>query len=166
MDFDLDTALHDNFGLKEFRRGQKEVISSVLNGKDAVAIMPTGGGKSLCYQLPTVLLKGLTIVVSPLISLMRDQVAGLDRMGIAAGALHSDQAYGDKKEIFARIKSSESFLLYLSPERVQKEGFAQWIQKQKTVLFAIDEAHCISQWGHDFREDYGKAQVIAHALNL
>lgn len=156
----LEKHLSTHFKLDSFRKGQKEIITSVLCQKDALAIMPTGGGKSLCYQLPAVVKEGLVIVVSPLISLMEDQVTALKKLGIAAGCLHSNQSYEEKKRLFAELKTEKSYLLYLSPERVQKDGFAKWVTSQNPVLFAIDEAHCISQWGHDFREDYSKLSLL------
>lgn len=154
------STLRKRFGLQAFRKGQWEILNSVLAGQDTLAIMPTGGGKSLCYQLPALVKDGLVLVVSPLISLMNDQVAALRKLGIPAGCIHSGQSQSEKKAIFAEIETSPSFLLYLSPERVQKAGFAGWIGKQKLTLFAIDEAHCISIWGHDFRRDYSRLELL------
>lgn len=157
---DISTHLGETFGLSSFRRGQESILRSVASGADALAVMPTGGGKSLCYQLPAVALDGLVVVVSPLIALMRDQVRQLRALGIAAGALHSGQDASDKREIFSRMKQPGPYVLYLSPERVQKPGFAQWVRSQDVKLFAIDEAHCVSQWGPDFRPDYGKLKLL------
>lgn len=125
-----------------------------------MAVMPTGGGKSLCYQLPALYLNGLVVVISPLISLMKDQVRLLRSRGMKAGALHSGQETSEKLQVFSEIKSGGPYILYLSPERIQNPGFAAWIKTQKPVLFAIDEAHCVSQWGPDFREDYHKLKIL------
>lgn len=152
--------LHEYFHLKGFREGQREIIETVMEGRDGLAVMPTGGGKSLCYQLPALSLDGLVIVVSPLIALMRDQVRLLEALGIPAGCLYSGQSRGEKRAVFQAIRNHSHFLLYLSPERIQKEGFAPWLAGQKVALFAVDEAHCISKWGHDFREDYGKLSIL------
>ncbi|MDB5038775.1 MAG: hypothetical protein JWQ35_2303 [Bacteriovoracaceae bacterium] len=152
--------LNNHFSFSSFRKGQLDIIKSVLSGKDTLAVMPTGQGKSLCYQLPALSLGGIVIVISPLIALMEDQVRSLEARGIPAACLHSGQSLSLKKNIFDRLKSSDNFLLYLSPERVQKEGFAAWIKTQKISLFAIDEAHCISQWGSDFREDYHRLSLF------
>lgn len=148
------------FFLSSFRTGQKEIISAVMNKKDVMAVLPTGGGKSLCYQFPAVYLQQLVIVISPLIALMKDQVASLTRQGIPAGCLHSGQSEDDKRVVFADINKGGAYILYLSPERAQKEGFHRWIQNRQVALFAIDEAHCVSQWGHDFREEYGQLGIL------
>ena len=154
------TIVLERFGLTQFRPGQKEIISSVLSGKDVMAVLPTGGGKSLCYQYPAVDRKQLVVVVSPLIALMQDQVRGLRERGIPAGALYSGQSLDQKRVIFSDLKMDGPYVLYLSPERVQKEGFQVWIRTQKLALFAIDEAHCVSQWGHDFRAEYAALSIL------
>jgi len=148
------------FFLSSFRIGQKEIISAVLAKKDVLAVLPTGGGKSLCYQFPAVYLQQLVVVISPLIALMKDQVAALTRQGIPAGCLHSGQSEDEKRTVFANISKGGAYVLYLSPERAQKEGFHRWIQSRSVALFAIDEAHCVSQWGHDFRAEYSLLGVL------
>lgn len=155
-------TLHERFRLKEFRKGQRGIIESILAGKDTMAVMPTGGGKSLCYQLPAYQMNKLVIVISPLIALMRDQVRALRELGLRAGCIYSGQDMDEKRKYFAEIKQGGAFLLYLSPERVQKEGFAGWLKQQDVGLFAIDEAHCVSQWGPDFRPDYDKLALLRH----
>ena len=140
--------------MSSFRLGQREIISSVLSGRDVLALMPTGGGKSLCYQLPAMMSQGLTLVISPLIALMNDQVDSLRAQGLNAGCIHSGLSAEERKQVFADIQTSENYLLYVSPERIQKPGFAPWFEKQKVNLIAVDEAHCVSQWGHDFRTEY------------
>ncbi len=150
----------DRFQLQSFRPGQQEIISSVLEGRDVLAVMPTGGGKSLCYQYPALAKQGLVVVVSPLIALMRDQVLSLQKKKIPAGAIYSGQSEEDKRTVFASLRTSSSFILYLSPERVAKDTFQKWILDKKITLFAIDEAHCVSQWGHDFREEYAQLNVL------
>ena len=159
----LEQTLQNSFSLPHFRLGQKEIIESVLAGKDVLAVMPTGGGKSLCYQLPAQILKGITIVVSPLVALMNDQVAGLRKIGIPSGAIHSGMSDADKKSVFKQMEASEHFVLYLSPERIQKQGFIPWLKTKKIALFAIDESHCVSQWGHDFRREYSQLNVLREA---
>jgi ATP-dependent DNA helicase RecQ len=153
-------VLRERFGMDEFRLGQKEIIRSVLAKKDVLAVLPTGGGKSLCYQFPAVYADQLVIVISPLIALMKDQVAALTRRGIPAGCLHSGQSEKEKLDVFRRLAAGGAFILYLSPERAQKEAFHKWIANRQIALFAIDEAHCVSQWGHDFREEYGQLNIL------
>lgn len=158
----LRQILKKHYGYSDFRKGQIGILESILSGKDTLAVMPTGGGKSLCFQIPALLPEGgIVVVVSPLIALMRDQVQTLKRIGIPAGALHSGQEMEEKREVFRELNSSPNYILYVSPERVQNDGFAPWLQKQKNIrLFAVDEAHCISQWGSDFRQDYYKLKLL------
>lgn len=154
------SLLTQYFNLSSFRRGQDEIIQAVMRKQDVLAVLPTGGGKSLCYQYPAVHFQKLVIVISPLIALMRDQVMALRRLGIPAGCLHSGQSDDAKREVFAELNRGGAFVLYLSPERAQKEGFQRWIQQKSIALFAVDEAHCVSQWGHDFREEYSQLNIL------
>jgi ATP-dependent DNA helicase RecQ len=156
----LHNILRTRFGLSEFRKGQLAILESILKRHDTLAVMPTGGGKSLCYQLPALHFNGLVIVISPLIALMKDQVRLLRAQNLPAGCLHSGQSNDEKREVFRELNKGGSFILYLSPERAQTANFAEWLKSQNVVLFAIDEAHCVSQWGHDFREDYGKLALL------
>jgi len=147
-------SLRTTFGFEGFRPGQADIIAAVLDGRDVLAVMPTGSGKSLCYQLPALLREGLTIVVSPLIALMRNQVAQLRGYGIAAAALNSANDAAENWAIFDRIARGELRLLYIAPERLVKTETLDLLKRAKIALLAVDEEHCISQWGHDFRPEY------------
>ena len=156
------SALHDFFGYTSFRDGQEKLIDAVLCGRDAFGIMPTGGGKSLCYQIPAVLMSGLTVVISPLISLMRDQVLALKEAGISSAYINSTLSSDQMHTVFTNIRAGKYKIIYVAPERLATESFQRLAGDVRIDLVAIDEAHCISQWGQDFRPSYLK---IANFLN-
>ncbi len=153
--------LEESFGHREFLPGQLEVIESLLDGHSAAAVFPTGGGKSLCYQLPALLLDGLTLVVSPLIALMKDQIDALAARGIAAARLDSTLSYEENREVTRSIRGGRLRLLYVAPERFSNERFREAIRPARIACFAVDEAHCISEWGHNFRPEYLKLARFA-----
>jgi ATP-dependent DNA helicase RecQ len=156
--------LHDVFGFPSFREGQEEIVRAVLAGEDVLAVMPTGAGKSLCFQLPTLAREGLTLVVSPLIALMRDQVAALRHFGIEAGSLNSANDPEENRRVVDAVRDRRMRILYASPERLANTGTTEWLGRAGVNLLAIDEAHCVSQWGHDFRPEYAMLGEVRQRL--
>ena len=161
---DLEAALHQHFGFTTFNGGQKEVVECLLAGRSAAAVFPTGGGKSLCYQLPALMLEGLTLVVSPLIALMKDQIDALALRGIAARRLDSSLDAEGHRSLMSDLSAGRVPLLYVAPERFNNERFRASLEDLDIALFAVDEAHCISEWGHNFRPDYLKLGGIARTI--
>jgi ATP-dependent DNA helicase RecQ len=158
--------LHSVFGFPDFRLGQEEIVTAVCAGQNTLAIMPTGGGKSLCFQLPALCRDGVTVVISPLIALMRDQVRALRAAGVEAGALTSGNTDEETEQVFAALDAGTLKLLYMAPERLAGAATVAMLRRVNCTLIAVDEAHCVSQWGHDFRPDYLRIGDLRRALNV
>lgn len=160
------SLLHSVFGFPDFRPGQAEIVQSVLESRNTLAIMPTGGGKSLCFQLPALCRDGVTVVISPLIALMRDQVRALKAAGVEAGALTSGNTDEETEKVFQAIDEGRLKLLYMAPERLASASALALLRRAKCSLIAVDEAHCVSQWGHDFRPDYLRIGELRRSLRV
>ncbi len=161
---DARAALEKYFGFREFLDAQEQVVTSILEGRDVLTVMPTGGGKSLCFQLPALLLDGVTIVVSPLIALMKDQVDGLTDKGIPAALINSSLSLEGQREVLRGMENGAYKLVYIAPERFRSTAFMRTLAGIKIALFAVDEAHCLSMWGHDFRPDYFRLGKVLEEL--
>ncbi|MEO1385532.1 MAG: RecQ family ATP-dependent DNA helicase, partial [Bacteroidota bacterium] len=160
----IQEALKHYFGYESFRPMQEDIIQSITSGQDTLVLMPTGGGKSLCYQIPALVTPGLCVVVSPLIALMRDQVESLKANGVSAAYLNSTLPYNEYIEILERVKYADLKLLYISPEKILTPQVREMLSQVKISLIAVDEAHCISTWGHDFRPEYAQLHTLRNQL--
>ena len=156
--------LKSKYGFDQFRFQQAEIIQTLVDGNDALVLMPTGGGKSVCYQIPSLIREGVGIVISPLIALMQDQVDALNTMGIRASYINSTQSPGARREVEQQLLNNQLDLLYVAPERLNTPEFLDLLERSTIALFAIDEAHCVSQWGHDFRSDYMQLKLLHEAF--
>ncbi|MGP1357751.1 DNA helicase RecQ [Roseicyclus sp.] len=163
---DPSALLRSVFGFEGFRPGQAEIVGAVASGRNVLAIMPTGGGKSLCFQLPALMREGVTVVISPLIALMRDQVRGLREAGVSAGALTSGNTQDETDAVWQALEEGRLKLLYIAPERLASSGAERMLRRAGVSLIAVDEAHCVSQWGHDFRPDYLRIGALRRALGV
>ena len=158
--------LRQVWGFDGFRPGQQEIVEAVAAGRDVLAIMPTGGGKSLCFQLPALMRDGVTVVISPLIALMRDQVRALREAGVEAGALTSGNTEAETDAVFSAIADGRMKVLYMAPERLASGGTVNLLKRAGVTAIAVDEAHCVSQWGHDFRPDYLRIGDLKRTLDV
>ena len=158
------TVLREVFGYPDLRPGQDEIVQAVLDGRDVLAVMPTGAGKSMCYQLPALVREELVVVVSPLIALMRNQVAQMKANGVAAGALNSTTDLDEWRQVMDDLRAHRLRLLYVAPERLARPETQEMLARADVAMIAVDEAHCISQWGHDFRPEYRDIGTFAEKL--
>ncbi|MDB9786578.1 DNA helicase RecQ [Bacteriovoracaceae bacterium] len=164
MEKELRRILKQTFGYQNFRFDQKQIIESVLSRRDTLAIMPTGGGKSLCYQIPALFTQKLTLVISPLISLMQDQVMNLSQYGVEAACMNSSIPFEERKKILGRVFRKEISVLYMAPEGILNSNLLGMLKEMDIALIAVDEAHCVSQWGHEFRSDYMRLKLLKNEL--